>query len=146
ERAHFRTHLQMNPIAVDHRSEIQPDAEFLELDSHRRSAGARLGDRNGKLAAGEEAGFLAALGNQIRLGQALEQAFRLQRANRDAQIVFLVEQEEVQEIAERELARRAPVVVTKLGSCLRRVQFIESRRRELLCGYAADGVLDSSRA
>ena len=31
-----------------------------------------LRDRNRELAAGQEAGFLAALGDQVRLGQALE--------------------------------------------------------------------------
>ena len=52
-----------------------------------RVAAARLGDGNRELAAGEEAGFLAAFGNQVRLGQALEQAARLQRLDQHAQVI-----------------------------------------------------------
>ena len=42
----------------------------------------------GKLAAGQEAGFLAALGDQVRLGQALEQPLGLQRLDHGAEVVL----------------------------------------------------------
>ena len=58
----------------------------------------------GNLAAGEEARFLAALGDQVRLGEALEQAAGLQRLDDRAEVVLRVEEEQVQEVAERELA------------------------------------------
>ena len=67
--------------------------------------GARaLRDGNRELAAGEEAGFLAAFGHQVRLGQALEQPAVLHRLDHHAQVVLLAEEEQVQEVAELELA------------------------------------------
>jgi hypothetical protein len=63
-------------IAVNDRREAQADAKFLERDGDGVAA-ASLGDRNRELAAGEEARFLTAFRDQIRLGQTLEQAARL---------------------------------------------------------------------
>ena len=72
ERADLRPDFQSNHIARNRRLEVQPDAELLEYDRH--GAGAALRNRNRELTAGEEAGFLAVVGNQVRLGQALEPA------------------------------------------------------------------------
>ena len=78
ERADFGPHLQPDDVAGNHRLERQPDAEFLvdNGDGVRRPA---LHDRHRNLAAGEKAGFLAVVGDQIGLGEALEEAARLQR-------------------------------------------------------------------
>ena len=65
-------HLQPDHVAGDRRLEVQPDAELLEHDRDR--AGGALDDRNRELAAGQEAGFLAVVGDQVRLGEALEAA------------------------------------------------------------------------
>ncbi len=72
ERADLGTNLQVHAVAVNHRREVQPDAELLVRDRDRQVRAGALRDRHGKLAAGEEAGFLAALGDEVRLGQALE--------------------------------------------------------------------------
>ena len=105
ERADLGTDLQVDAIAVDRRREVQPDAELLELDGDGVAA-APLRHRNREFAAGEEARFLAALGDQVRLGQALEQPAIRQRLDHHAEVEFLAEQEHVQEVAERELALR----------------------------------------
>src|SRR2546429_4217317 len=49
--------------------------------------------------------FLAALGDEVRLGEALEQTARLQRLDDRAQIVLEIPDEEVQEVAEDQLVR-----------------------------------------
>src|SRR5207247_436641 len=54
------------------------------------------------LTAGQKARFLTVVGDQVRLGEALEQPLGLQRANQDADVVLRVEREDVQKIAERE--------------------------------------------
>ena len=49
------------PVAQDDREEVEPDAELLVLDGDGgRPAAAGLRDRDGELAAGEEAGLLPA--------------------------------------------------------------------------------------
>src|SRR5205814_9731995 len=73
ERADFGLDLEMYTISRDDRREAQADAEFLELDGNRRAAAASLRDGNRKLTAREEAGFLAAFCDQVRLGEALEE-------------------------------------------------------------------------
>jgi hypothetical protein len=45
------------------------------------------------------------LGDEIGFGEALEQTFGLKRLDHHAEIQLLVEEEEVQEIAERDLPR-----------------------------------------
>ena len=70
ERADFGPDLEADHVAGDGRREVQPDAELLEHDGDR--ARDALDDRHRELAAGEEAGFLAVVGDQVRLGQALE--------------------------------------------------------------------------
>ena len=79
ERADFGPHLEVHAVAVHRRREVQADAELLEhdADGHVGARPCAIGNR--KLAAGEEARFLAAFGDEVRLGQALEQALGLQR-------------------------------------------------------------------
>ena len=76
-------------------------------------------DRIRILAAGEEAGFLAVGGDQVRLGQALEQPLRLERLHHRADVVLGVEQEHVQEVAERQAAALPRIEVGR-GELLRR--------------------------
>ena len=61
-----------------------------------------LHDRHRKLAAGEKARLLAVVGDQVRLGERLEQALLLERLDDRAEAFLAVEEEEVQEIAEDE--------------------------------------------
>ena len=72
-----------------------------------------LHDRNRELAAGEEAGFLAVDRDEVRFGQALEQPLVLQRLNDGAEAGLVVEDEEVQEVAEHQAAL---VSVSKSGA------------------------------
>src|SRR4029453_378093 len=67
ERRDFGSDLEIDDLSVDDDgSEQQADPELLELD---RDRVVLLGDRERKLAARDELGFLAALGNEVRLGQ-----------------------------------------------------------------------------
>src|ERR1035438_2933163 len=69
ERAHLRHNVEVNvAIGLNDRSKFQAYAELTKLDGDGGEAG-RIGldDRDGKLATGEEAGFLAIDRNQIRL-------------------------------------------------------------------------------
>ena len=68
------------------------------------AAALPLNDRIRILAAGEEAGFLAVFRDQVRLGEALEQALVLQRLDGAADVVLRVEEEQVEEVAEHQLA------------------------------------------
>src|SRR4030095_3550702 len=88
-------------IAGDRRREVETDAEFLELN---RQLPERGHDRNRELSAGEEARLLAVVGNQVGLGQALEVAALVQRADERAGVPLRVEQEDVEEVAEVHLA------------------------------------------
>ena len=78
------------------------------------AAALALHDGIGILAAGQEAGFLAVLGNQVRLGEALEEALGLQRLDDAAQVVLAVEEEQVQEVAEA--PSRPVLVLSKAGA------------------------------
>ena len=104
QRADFGPNLQANDVAGNRRREVQPDAELLEL--HRDLAGRARDKRHRELAARQEAGFLAVVGDQVRLGQALEQALLLQRADDHADAFALREEEQVQEIAQTSWCRR----------------------------------------
>jgi hypothetical protein len=110
-------------VADDGRQEVQADAELLELDADRDARAGRLRDRNRELTAGKKAGFLPALRDQVRLGEALEQPFALQRLDDRAKLVLQVEHEQVQVVAELGLA------------------VVEERRWKLAGGDAADDVL-----
>ena len=103
ERADLGSHLQVHAIAVNHRREVQPHAEFLVGDRDRQVGARSLRDRHRELAAGEEARFLAALGDQVRLGEALELPFGLQRLDHRAELVLGVEEKQVEEVAEDQL-------------------------------------------
>ena len=75
ERADFGLDLQPDGVSRDRRREVQSDAEFLEQDRH--GAGRALHDRDREFAAGQEAGLLTVVGNQVRLGEALKRAASL---------------------------------------------------------------------
>src|SRR5262249_1702660 len=119
ERADFRPHLQMNAVADDRRREVQADAELLEHDRDAQLVARALRDRQREFAAGEEAGFLAALGDEVRLGEALEETAGLQRSNRGAEVVLLAEEEQIQEVADAELAFGGGDVVAEIQTVLR---------------------------
>src|SRR5262249_60262388 len=89
------------PIGL--RRESETYAEFLELDGDRDGAAARLRDRNRKLTSGEEARFLAALGYEIRLREAVEHPSGLQRLDDGAELVLGAEQEQIQVVAEHQI-------------------------------------------
>ena len=75
ERADLGLDLEVDQVAAEHgRREAQTHAELFEGDGHRVRARAGLHDRVGILAAGEEAGFLAVGGDEVRFRQALEEA------------------------------------------------------------------------
>src|SRR5579864_4989863 len=115
ERADFRPDLEVHAVAVDDRREVQADAEFLEHHSDGDgAAGAWLRDGDWDLATGEEAGLFPALGYQVRLGETLEQPTLLQRLHERPDIVLGIEEEEVQEIAEDQLAVLIPLRRWKL--------------------------------
>src|SRR5205823_3588938 len=68
--------LQVNlAVTQDDGQEVQPGAELLELHADLAQPG---GDRDGLLAAGQEAGGLPAEGDQPRLGEDLGQVLHLQ--------------------------------------------------------------------
>src|SRR5690242_10407455 len=96
--------MQTNGVARHGRYEVEPDAKFLELDGD----GVReaLHDRDWNFATCEEAGFLAVVSDQVRLRETLKEAAIAQRADHGAEVVLLAEEEDVQQIAERELAFR----------------------------------------
>ena len=83
--------------------------------------GARAGlhDRIGILAAGEEAGFLAVGRDQVRLGQALEEALVLQRLDRAAEAFLGVEDEQVEEVAEDQSCRSSKIGAGTPGGAVR---------------------------
>ncbi len=107
-------------LADDGGREVQPDAELLELNRHSVAVAAALHHGVGILAAGQEAGFLAVFGNQVRFGQALEQPLVLQRLDDAADAVLRVEEEQIQQVAEDDPS------------------LIERRNGKLLCARAAD--------
>jgi len=58
-----------------------------------------------ELTAREKAGFLPAFRDQVRLGEALEQALDLKGLDHRAEVVLLAEQKQIQEVTEGEFAR-----------------------------------------
>ena len=84
-----------------------------------RARGA-LHDRDRELAAGQEARFLAVVGDQVRFGEALEPAGRLQRLEHAADAVLAIEEEQVQEVAEHQPCLGLLVVEVGRGELLRR--------------------------
>src|SRR5258708_32709847 len=94
ERRYFRSDVQPNVIVFrDDGIEVQPYAKLPELDGDCSGVGAALQDRNRKLAAYQEAGFLAIGGNQVRLGQDLQKVAVLQRADQSAQVQVVAKRE-----------------------------------------------------
>src|SRR4029453_15470932 len=70
ERAHFRPDVQTNNVTGDGRLDFKPDPKPLENNGPLAPRTRDVRDR--ELAAGEEAGLLAVVGNQVRLGQTLK--------------------------------------------------------------------------
>ena len=68
-----------SPLIVGRKSET--NAKFLELHRDADVGTRALRDRNGELAAREEARFLAAFGYEVRFGETLEQALALKSTN-----------------------------------------------------------------
>src|SRR4029453_7514885 len=142
EGADLGTHFQANEVAGNRRFEVQSNAELFEHDGDGIGA-ACLYDRYWKLAARQEACFLAVIGNEVRLGEALETAFLLQRADDTANAPFLVKEHQIEEIAEDQ-APGLLVVEVRRGKLLRggatripgAVQ--EQREAELGQGLAID--------
>ncbi len=93
--------------------EVQPDAELPELNGDRAGIGAALQNRNRKLAAHQEAGFLAIGGNQVRLRQDLQKVAGLQRLDESAQVQIGSKGEDIQGVGNGEcvgLLRLLPAV------------------------------------
>ena len=119
ERADLGLHLEADLVAGDRRLERQPHAELLELDRHR--IGGALDDRNRELAAGEEARLLAVVGDQVRLGEALEVALRLERLQDCAEALAVVEEKRLRKSLNTCRDRpRARVPRTAASCCARR--------------------------
>ena len=81
QRADFRLHVQVNQAARQQCGrEIQPHAEFLELnrDSRETTARSALHDGKRKFAAGQKAGVFSGRREQVRLGQDFENVVLLQ--------------------------------------------------------------------
>ena len=117
ERAHLGPQLEADDVAGNRRREVQPHAEFLVLDGHLAREARDQRDRN--LAAGQEAGLLAVVGNQVRLGEALEESAALQRLQHAADALARDEEEDVQEVGEHESPlspRRSPAPGTAAWS------------------------------
>ena len=85
-----------------------------------------LDDRDREFAAGEEARFLAVVGDQIRFGEALERARCCSALKQRADVVLRDEDEQVQEVAERQRAARA---VVEVG----RRELLRRRARDQVC-------------
>ncbi len=111
-------HLQTDDVAGDRRREVQPDAELLVKDRDSASAtDSALHDRHGHLAAGEEAGFLAVVGDEVRFGEALQQPPALQRLQQAADVVLRVEEEQVEEVAEGQAASSVEERCRRTAAC-----------------------------
>ena len=76
ERADLGLTFRWMRCPVHFRREVQADAELLEDDADADVGARSLRNRHGNLAAGKEAGFLAAFGHQVGLGEALEETAR----------------------------------------------------------------------
>ncbi len=83
------------------RREVQAHAKLLELngDSGKTAAAGRLQNGKGKFAAGEKTRFLSRRGQQIRLGQNLQNIILLESLDRRGQVDVRPNVEDVQQIA-----------------------------------------------
>ena len=86
--------MEPDDIAGDGRTEPETDAELLEYDGHRTSG--PLDNRNGELAAGQEARFLTVVRHQVGFGETLEIPVRLERSDHHANPLCLRKEEQVQ--------------------------------------------------
>src|SRR6185312_12771855 len=93
------SHLQANGAARgDGGDEVEADAELLELNGDGTGSTCRgpLNDGEGILAAGEEAGLLAVLSDEVRLGEHLDNAFLFERLEGGAEVEVRPEDGEVE--------------------------------------------------
>ena len=97
-----------SPAMVGVNVSLMPNS--LYIDRHGAVRAGALDDRNRNLAAGQKARFLAVVGDQVRLGEALEEALRLQRLDERAEAFLVIEEEQVQEIAEDQSAALLSIV------------------------------------
>ena len=146
ERADLGPYFEVNAVAGHNRGEIQPDAKLLEHHRDGHGPARPLSDGYRELSAGQEARFLSTLGDEIRFGKGLEQSSSLERLDHYADVILLVEEKEVQKIAERNLPRCAGDVAAKFVVRLGPSHVAYGRRGELLGRRADDVVLDSGRA
>src|SRR4029453_10095129 len=141
QRADLRPYLEANGIAGDRRREVQADSILLPL--HRNGIGNSLDDRNRNFTASQEARVLTVIRDQVRLGEALEQAFVLKRADRDAKIELFIQNEDVQQVAQGELAFSARHLTTKVAVGLGPPQILKPWGRKLSGRHPPDGVANA---
>ncbi len=104
-------------IRLDDGSEFQAHAELAKLDGDGGEAG-RIGldDREGKLTASEEAGFLAIDRDQIRLSQDLKKVALLQGLDDATEVHVGVEEKQVQQVGDAGLAGEAAAGGSRSGA------------------------------
>src|SRR5690349_24594002 len=90
----------------DYGSELQFDAELLELNGYGRESLARLDDGEGEFAACQETSLFAINSNQVRFGEDLEKVLSLQRLDNDPEIQIGTGDKNVEEIADANRRRR----------------------------------------
>ncbi len=108
----------MSPAIVGVNVSLMPNSLYITVTALLAPEPWTIGDRN--LAAGQEARFLVVVGNQVRLGKALEESLRLQRLDDRAPAFLSVEEEQVEEIAEDRLVLATLIVDGRRGELLRR--------------------------
>src|SRR5580700_9652979 len=106
-------------VGHDHRGELEPDAKLLEGDGNGGESLSRLHNGEGKLAAGEEAGFLAVDGDEVGLGQDLEKVLGLERLDHGAQVNIGLKQKQIKNVAEGLSGRERRTLSLGLGDAWR---------------------------
>src|SRR5215467_3192516 len=112
-------------IRHDYGSEFQSHAEFLELNRDRGEALPGLYEGEGKFSAGQKARFFSVDGNQIWLGQNLQQVLLLERLDYRANRNIGSADEYIEKVADihrrrrgRRGGRRRPAVGGRSGGCV----------------------------
>ena len=93
----------MDPVAVDDRREVQADAELLELDGDAMFAPEPWAIGIGNSPPARKLASLPLSATRFGSARLWNRPRCCMRANHHAKVVFLAEDEEVQEVAEREL-------------------------------------------
>src|SRR5579871_5434943 len=142
ERAHLWRYFQMD-VAVwrNHGRELQPHAELLKGDGDRGESVTRLHDRERELASGEKAGFFSVDGNQIRLGENLQEIFSLQSLDYGAEVDIRSKEKQVQNVVDRGSRRGCAAAGALSGG----VQSLRAETAELASGQRADCIRGSVR-